>query len=292
MPSYKTHSIHGECLYSLLDRRIPLDLESFKLFCMGPDAMLFTDYHTFSYQHANKTRDFFLNLKHKIKENHLEYDGEAMAFLYGQVDHFVLDATFHPYIYYLTSNLPNTVKINPHCLIEMWMDDYVMNINNIPNKKYYQNNKIRNKKLKEIIDEVYLDTYGLKKQSKKYDRGYLYMSLFDSMIRDDKSGFASWIMKNFHIGDITFKKEYNRVVSFLNKDRSTWFDPETEEKREESFDDLWLESLENSYQVIQDINSYLYEGKELKSPFLLEDISYNTGLSCSKGQSLQYVKRY
>ena len=40
------------------------------------------------------------------------------------------------------------------------------------------------------------------------------------------------------------------------------------------------------------IDGYLYQDKELESSILENDISYNTGLPCSKGQSFQYIKKY
>ena len=44
VPNYKTHSIHGEVIFSDMSKEIEIDLEDLKSFCIGPDALITTDY--------------------------------------------------------------------------------------------------------------------------------------------------------------------------------------------------------------------------------------------------------
>ena len=39
-----------------------------------------------------------------------------MAFLYGQLDHFILDMIMHPLIYYMTENMPKENLLEPHVI--------------------------------------------------------------------------------------------------------------------------------------------------------------------------------
>ena len=64
-----------------------------------------------------------------------------MAFVYGQIDHYILDVIMHPLIYYMTQNLPKTNIITPHCITEMWIDDYVIKKINKNDIKYYKKTK-------------------------------------------------------------------------------------------------------------------------------------------------------
>ena len=60
MPSYKTHSIHGELILPYIDKKIKISKEDIKTFCIGPDTMTATDYKLFDYQHANKIKEYFI----------------------------------------------------------------------------------------------------------------------------------------------------------------------------------------------------------------------------------------
>ena len=69
---------------------------------------------------------FFAYLMREIKNSHNLDNPEAIAFLYGQIDHFILDVIMHPLIYYMTDDLPKEHLIDPHGLVENLIDDYVM----------------------------------------------------------------------------------------------------------------------------------------------------------------------
>ena len=137
MPSYKTHSIHGELIYDDLLKYIDIDKEEFKTFCIGLDSLIMTDYHTFNYFHMNNTREYFLELLKLIKENKQLDNKELMAFLYGQLDHFVLDFMMHPLIYYMSENISSNSILSFHAILEMGIDNYVMTKYNKNDFLYY-----------------------------------------------------------------------------------------------------------------------------------------------------------
>ena len=124
MPSYKTHSIHSELVYHRMSKGIPIDLEDLKTFAMGPDTLISTDKKTFKIAHRYNVKEYYLTLLKTIKTNKLLDNSEAMAFLYGQLDHFVLDAVTQPLIYYMTAGETLSSSIGAHGLCELWIDDY------------------------------------------------------------------------------------------------------------------------------------------------------------------------
>ena len=72
MPSYKTHAIHGEIILPKINTRIEINKEDLKSFCMGPDALIVTDYRLFELQHIKDTRDYFKTLLKLIKKEKLQ----------------------------------------------------------------------------------------------------------------------------------------------------------------------------------------------------------------------------
>ena len=291
MPSYKTHSIHGEMVSSMIHPKISMNWELFKLFCIGPDAMIATDYKAFDYQHSHQTRKFFLTMIRIIKKGHLQYDPEVMAFLYGQLDHFVLDVVLHPYIYYVTEHYPNKYRISFHGLFELWMDGYISNKYLKKNKKYYSRMIHKSPSLKKFINDVYQTVYDVSNGFHKYVVGFRVMRLFDSFVRNDSLHIFSCFMRLFSIGDITYHHDWKQMESFLNQDHTVWYDPESHQKHTDSFEDLWKESLKVSRELIDQVNGYLYYNQKLDHPFL-QDVSYNTGLSCKRKQTIRYAKQY
>ena len=292
MPSYKTHSIHGEVVFPKIPKQIDIELEDYKLYCIGPDSLILTDYKTSSFQHANKTREYFLYLIKTIKKKGLQNNKEVMAFLYGQLNHFVLDSVMHPLIYYMTANIEYDYKIKPHGLIETWIDDYTTRKYNKKQMLYYKKWFIKNKILKRLINDVYREVYGIKRAVLKYNIGSFSIVMFDSLARTNAIKITPLIIKQMNLGDFTYKKDLNRVLPYLNLDNYEWFNPETGEKCCSSFEDLWKKSLEVAEETIADVNRYLYQDEALTNELILNDISWNTGLSCEQGQTLKFAKKY
>ena len=292
MPSYKTHSIHGELIYPEIDKKTEIKKEDLKSYCMGPDAMIETDYKTFNYQHANKVREFFTTILKYIKENKLQDNGEVMAYLYGNIDHLVLDALTHPLIYYMTEDIERQHKIRPHGLVEHWIDDYTVQKYDRNKMLYYYKWFITNNDLMKLVNEVYKEVYGVNHEGLKYSFGMFSNIMYDTLARRNAVGIVPLVIKIINIGDFIYKKNLDRVLPYLNLEHNIWTNPETGEELRESFDDLWKKAIEISLETISDVNKYLYQDKQLTNQLILNDTSYNTKLPCKNGQSLKYVKKY
>ncbi len=292
MPSYKTHSIHGELLLPEMDKIIEIKKEDLKAYCMGPDALIETDYQTFDYQHANKVKEFFMSMLNYIKDNKLQDNSEVMAFLYGNIDHLVLDSVTHPLIYYMTEDIERKHKIKPHGLIEHWIDDYIVQKYHRNNACYYHKWFVNNDELLKMINVIYKRVYGCNLESLKYSFGMFSNIMYDTLARRNVIGIIPLIIKFINIGDFIYKKDLSRIIPYLNLEHDIWLNPETKEVYSDSFDDLWEKANEVSLETIRDVNEYLYGDKQLQNKIILNNISYNTGFPCEIGQSHQYVKKY
>lgn len=291
MPNYKTHSIHSELVVSDIDKKVDVNTEDVKKFAFGPDALMITDYKMFIDQHSHNSGVFFDALIRHIKEKKLQDNPKVMAFVYGQLDHYVLDSIMHPLIYYMTEKLPLRYKINPHALIEFWIDDYVMMKNNKKDYKYVNNSSNIDKDLAGAINDSYTKIYKNNNAAIKYDIGIFSIVKFDTF-RKSKSAWLKEIFKKLKVGDIFHERKLSRVSNYLNLEHRRILHPITGEKYHYSFDDLWNESLTRAKELITDVNDYLYKDKPLNNYFIRENISYNTCLPCREKETFRYVKKY
>lgn len=292
MPSYKTHSIHGEVVMPNVRNRVAVDKEELKLFCMGPDPLMYSSYKTFNDQHRGHVRDFFTSMIIDIKNGRLQDDAQTMAFLYGQIDHLVLDAVMHPLIYYMTAGMKTNAKLSLHGQVEIWMDDYVEKKQGKTGRVYYKAFHIGDTRLRDLIDRWYKEVFGIKHGCVKYNIGYATMVLFDMLVKRNALGLIKPITKLVNVGDVCHSEDLRRVEPFLNEENGVWLDPETSEAYHESFDDLWNKSVEISSQTMDDVNNYIYRDKPFSNNMILNDTSYNTGYPCGSGQTLRFIKRY
>ena len=292
MPSYKTHSIHGEEILKRIDKRIELDKEDLKTYCIGFDTLIPTEYQLFKSLHNNNTKLYFETIIKYIKDNKLQDNSEVISFLYGQLDHFILDISIHPLIYYMTALKEKEHLIDYHGLVEMWIDEYVMNKHHKNDKSYYHKWKINDEELKRLIREIYIKLFDKSNMVLKYDIGIISNNLYDLLIRENKIMVAPLICKLINIGDIIYKDDLERVKPYLNSEKEVWYNPETEEKLTKSFDDLWEESVVVSEEAIYDVNRHLYDDRPLTTRIIKDNLSANTGLPCEHKQKLKCLKRY
>ena len=187
MPSYFTHSQVTLSLTKdmLIDAKTQIldyvDYDNFieclKLSCIGPDSLISTSYDLFVYQHVNKTRYFFENMINIIKSKKLYNNPYVISFLYGQIAHYIVDVTTHPFIYYVTGGMPKNHLMDYHGLFENWLDDYVFT--EIYKKSFsdiaafYKKSFISDHSLNGFINELYFSTfsgckYGNRKLSTRF----------------------------------------------------------------------------------------------------------------------------
>lgn len=287
MPSYKSHSTHGGIILPEIDKKIEIRQDDFKAFCMGPDALIATNSTIFNLQHKYNTSAFFITLINTIKENKLYDNSEAMSFLYGQLAHFALDIVTHPLIYYMTEGLPKEHLLNPHALLENYIDDYLNSKYQLNVETCYHKMMISDLRTLQIINEVYKKVYNARFLGPEYSGGIILTRLYDTCLR--RTRIFDPLAKAVNLGDIHY---HNEASPYLNLEQDTWYNPETGEKSTASFDDLFEKACAVALELIHEVNEYIYCDRLLKNRLILDDISYNTGLPCNRGQTNQFVKRY
>ena len=118
MPSSITHSYFCDDVYDKLDNNIKKRINSsynmMRVFAQGPDPYFFYDFHltprskkVYWISHAmhhSKINEHFLSLIKYINDNNYYDNDMVLAYLYGQVCHFSLDTTCHPYIIYMSGS--------------------------------------------------------------------------------------------------------------------------------------------------------------------------------------------
>ena len=148
-----------------------------------------------------------------------------------------------------------------------------------------------NKELTNMINTTYTRVFNSSNVAIKYDLGTFTLVQFDG-IRKSKSAILKDFCKKIKLGDIFYGRSIAKISRFLNLEHRSIMHPVTGEKTQDSFDDLWNKSLDISCELIDDVNKYLYSGRNLDNYFIRNNISYNTGLPCREKEEFKYAKRY
>ena len=291
MANYPTHSLHGEIVTGEIDKKVDLKDEDIRTFCLGFDTLIVPDNDLFKLLHRKDTKTYFESLIKLIIDNKLQDNSEAMAFLYGQLDHFILDIYLHPLIYYMTKGLDKEYTMDYHALFEHWMDDYVIEKYRDGELVPYDKLKIDDVRFRIAIDELYKRLYNKDNIATKYDIGITLTYLYDYLIRRNHLLVAPQICSILNLGDV-FYGDSERAIPFLNLNHDVWYNPETEEKLTTSFDDLWLKSIEQAEEALTDVNRAIYGGKPITTSFITDNLSANTGLNCDVPQEFKKIKIY
>ena len=77
-----------------------------------------------------------------------------------------------------------------------------------------------------------------------------------------------------------------------NEDHNDWLNPVTGKIHNESFLELFYQSLDSSIETINEINNYLYNDKDFDNvEKVIPDISLETGLPKKMGFKMLYKRR-
>ena len=140
MPATIVHSYFAKDLFDILPEGIKKDIDEdrLKMFAQGMDPLMF--YNLFCILpgkktrnfmkefHTTKTRSYFLSLINYIKRNDLITDSDICSYLIGNICHYALDSTVHPFIIYKTGvfnkKIIRTYKYNNvHDFMETFLDN-------------------------------------------------------------------------------------------------------------------------------------------------------------------------
>ncbi len=320
MPLITTHNYFAKDVFKNTKKEIAKTFEEkqniYELFAQGFDPFIFYEFFKLQkkdiqeYCHFNETDTFFLNLMKKMKENNLQNNPTLLAILYGHLCHYELDSTTHPYIAYKTGIYdkvkPETIKYKGlHNEMEMHIDAYFYEERE---QKPFKDFKIHkrlipkeklDKPILKLLNEVYEETFNIKKGENKYLKGCRNMYYSYKILIEDKTGFKK---KIYHLIDkLTPRKKdafenfstyiLNYQKEFLNLEHKTWANPWNNQKSNKSFLELYEEAIQECTKVIEATHDFLHD-KMTKTEYkkVLKDKSYLTGLSWRSKNKMKYLE--
>jgi len=240
--------------------------------------------------HEKNTDDFFLAMIGFIKENRLEENANAMAFLYGHIMHYALDTSAHPLIYYMTQCHPAKCfgsALAAHAIFEAWVDAEKEENERAKaeregkafDPRYPFRKKVGNGKIDALIDTVYEKVHGLKKAAFGYRSGIKLWELYQLR-------FRSPILN--HV-----KEYFPDFAGMLNPGGEQFLHPATRECLGATFQQLYDQSIQLACELVMETNANIYDraGNEASLRKAFEN-SYDTGIAWNDPRSRQYFKQW
>ncbi len=323
MPATITHAIFAEDIYKNLPKKyqriISKEKTSLLMFAQSTDPMMFysifsiktpknlLDFsHTF---HTTNTNLFFTNLITYMKKEKSYLDPQTLAYLYGFICHFCLDSTCHPYIFYKTGIFnkldKTTYKYNGlHNEIETYLDNVILkkvklSQKQIKFKKFCFDLKPFSDSLTNCINDSFLKTYKISNMAHIYKKALTKMAYALDFFRIDKYGIKKF---SYQILDKLKPKTtmqlkylsyypYTPKRDYLNESHKSWYYPTNKNnKKNESFFDLYSQALKQANQIIHKVNQYLFNDTPIFIDKIFQNKSYVTGLDCDNKDSIQYFE--
>ncbi len=318
MPSIETHKIFGNDVLAKTNLT-NIDKKIYTIFNQSFDNFFY--YKFFSLKkcyetnylkekgHRQHSRDYLINIADNILKFKLN-NSQCRAYLFGSINHYVLDSTCHPFIFYKTGAFKpekkETYKYNSlHSKMELMLDCYFYEQNN--DKKFYKYKgyldnfpKVKfSKKLNELIDKSIFDTFNIKNASKLYYKSYKEGRFIFKHGVYDPLGVKKIIYKFI---DTLSPKKFRRCKyvsnyikkideKYLNLDKKTWYHPVTKEAFDYSILDLYNIALKKSINYFNYFEKYLNKKITRKELYKkIDNISYINGLNLDKKYVLKYFE--
>lgn len=318
MPSTITHNYFAEDVLEKLDgsikTKIVNDINIYKVFSNGPDPLFSyigkKEYSRFGHtMHREKTGLFFKNVITYIKNNDLQDNSQILAYLYGNITHYVLDSAIHPLVYYKTGRYirgRNDRKQyrGKHSIMELTIDEYMISIrNNMKVHKFKVHDfgipKIKmSNELKGLIECCSYDTYGIKKIGEIMNKSIKTMRIVYRLFRYDRFGVKKFIYNmldkitfgKFDVLKITsYKFDYTNYLHYLNLDKDEWFHPvDKEEVLNYSYIELYCIAYKHAIDLINLVNQVLNNEIDIDNIFNLLNKSYLTGKHLDDNRKIQF----
>ena len=312
MAATYTHHLFTKDVYQALDAemKLKIDLNIFNLFGKSFDALFFYKPKLGSYMHKNNANLYFANIITYLRTYHETKNRELLSYLYGSICHYVLDSTVHPFIYYYGGKYDKKNKKahkyrGRHDYLECMIDAILYQERfNKPIYKAHVGKEVFPKikftiNLKQIIDDVYKDTFEVSHGSKIYFKGYkrfrfAYKHLMNSRFGIKKKGYFLFdflhilpSLKLQHFCYYVPKLDY----SVLNLEHKKWCYPVDKKiSFHYSFYDLYDVAIVKAVRFITMINDALDKDDKAIKKVLKEigNLGYGTGVNENRKVSMKY----
>ena len=319
MPSIVTHKLFGRDV--IKKKKINnLDMDIYDIFNQSFDTFLYYKFFSLKkdndgeylkkYGHRLKTREYFLNIASNIKKYNLNNDPQCRAYLFGSINHYIVDSTFHPYVFYKTGvfnkDKKETYKYDSlHTKMEFMLDCYFYE--KITKNKFYKHKTYKyefpkvkyNDNLSFLIDQSIKDTFHINNASKIHYKALKTGRFIFRFGVYDRFGIKKIIYSIIDIirgkkrKKIKYVSSYVKNVdpNYLNLERNTWFHPANKAKFNYSVDDLYNLALKKSIKYFEYFDNFLNNQcnyDTLKNN--IDNVSYINGLNNNSRHKLKYFE--
>lgn len=327
MPSSVTHAFFGADVYMKCNKSVKNKLKNnmnyFKVFCQGPDPYFFYDFHLSkrskdvykinrAMQHS-KVNCHFIKLINYINRMDYYSNDQVIVYLYGQICHFALDTTLHPYIIYCSGNYDKkkkeTYKYNGlHEDMEYYIDCYLIyKRKKVTPKTYKVYNELFNinkfnNELVDTINHIVKEVYGYDKASDIYYKSIMDMKKFYYIFNYDRWGIKKiiysimdFICRNKCVKkrELSFNIDPLGKLYYLNNEKNIWNHPcDINEKYNLSFDELYNIATNKAISIITEVDLMLKNKcvNNTKLEKLFNNLHYGTGKDCNLNLEYKYYK--
>ncbi|RDY72099.1 hypothetical protein DXT76_03930 [Halobacillus trueperi] len=299
MPNIWTHILFVDQLCEELDRKDLLETSPAPLHmgAQGPDPFFYHNFLPFlpdkkvaeigMLMHTEKCGPFLMDMIERGKsEKKL-----IQAFILGFVSHHILDRHTHPYVHYHAG-----YEENKHQELEVLLDTVMLHRErNLETWKNPVHKKIKiGKQIRPISSFMHsMLSHHYPEITTKHKKKVIQESFFHIQAAQ-RVLYDPWKWKNQWFGSLVSSFSHQPIAEkrdFLNESRMEWYHPATNEKRAESFLDLYEQAKNEGTLLFQ----YIFEYWKTGSPDVLAhiqeivgNISYDTGEPLEKMLTNQY----
>ncbi len=308
MPAAYTHHVFAKDVFKVIDLSVREKIEDsqdiFYMFTHSFDMLFFSRDKLGVIAHKHSSNLYFTNIIKYIRENNLQNNGEALAYLYGSICHYVLDSTVHPYIYYKTGKYNRKKKKTykykgMHNYFEYMID---ADMYQERNRKSIKRAKLSKEifpnvnmsiELKKMIDYVYMNTFCAINASGAVNKGYQNYRFLMRHAMESHYGIKALgykiidktnLIKSVKLTSICYYiKKIDKKV--LNLEHNKWYYPvDRKVNYHYSFYDLYDLSIERARNLINLIDKALNSDEKEVVKVLKEigNLSYYTGKRADK----------
>lgn len=314
MPAFYTHRYFAKEVFKKLPKKIQnqINYDYFLLFAQSFDFLYYNKKtkDLASKAHKKNTQEFFINTINFIQDkNNNQY---YLSFLYGTLTHYILDSTFHPYIFYKsgtykTNNLATHKYNGLHTKTELMIDYYFYSKNNtIPfykakHYKIYDNINEFPQDLMDLIDYSFKKTYNFHNIGYYYFKCVKRWKIITRFFKIDKFKIKKYLYKLIdNIRGPKYKKiEYysyylkDNITNIINNNHKIWLNPANKNmKYNYSIDDLLDEAIEKYIKIAIPLYQILNNNRNDSSlEKLIPNISYHSGLDLNLKPILKYFEK-
>lgn len=280
---YEKLSIRSKEL--LIDKK-----EYLKTFSLGNIPLSYNKKYLNLYNDLNSSKvcELFTTLINYIKYNDFKYNKQVMAYLYGMIINYNLSINLNPYLIYKGG-------LKKYTCIKNYLDNYIINIRKKTNPYHYKiykdsfNINYLDKGLIEVIDFSYKQVFNVDNYSKIYFKSIKKMKKFYKIFRYDRFGIKKIFYSIFRNKYLSYHTKGNK--SYLNIEHNKWYNPTNKRVNITlSFPEIYLNSLNSAFKMIDEINKYIYYDKRINLDKVIGNKNYITGREIGKEKELKFFE--